>query len=207
VIGLVAGQARIAAAIDWQNCVICQKHTPSQSLVCPALGKKRQTGDGYKSLEDDLLGFQSIGCLPQTINMDSLNEGSSISNTLKTNFARWHKSYRDNISSNRLDTAKKRKLNEEVAESANQTYRVGGTWKLSRNFKSFRKVSKPIFPGNFKKNAFKKNVYYFCCPSPTVNCLLGFEFDTACSMSSDIFHCVSVTDREAERTINDKYKD
>jgi hypothetical protein len=90
--GLVAGQARIAAAID--------------ALVCPALGKKRQTGDGYKTLEDDLLGFQSIGCLPQIINMDSLNEGSGISNTLKTHFVRWHKSCRDKINSTKLDRAK-----------------------------------------------------------------------------------------------------
>jgi hypothetical protein len=125
--GPVAGQVRIAAAIDWQNCIICQKHTPSQSLVCPALGKRLQTGNGYKTLEDDLLGFQSIGCLPQTINVDSLNESSDISNMLKTHFARWHKSCRDNINSTKLDRAKKRKLNEEVAELANQTFKCSNS--------------------------------------------------------------------------------
>jgi hypothetical protein len=149
--GLVAGQARIAAAIDWQNCIICQKHVPSQSLVCPALGKKRQTGDGYKTLEDDLLGFQSIGCLPQTINMDSLNEGSGISNTLKTHFARWHKSCRGNINSTKLDRAKKRKLNEEVAESANLTYECSDSEHVaSKSSLSTRSCS--IFKTTSEKN-------------------------------------------------------
>jgi hypothetical protein len=53
--------------------MICQKRMPFQ----------RQTGDGYKTLEADFIWFQSISCLPQTMNMESLNDGSGISNTLR----------------------------------------------------------------------------------------------------------------------------
>ena len=53
--------------------MICQKHMPSQ----------RQIGDGYKTLEADFIWLQSISCLPQTMNMESLNDGSGISNTLR----------------------------------------------------------------------------------------------------------------------------
>ena len=58
-----------------------------------------------KPLKLILYGFQSISCLPQTINMESLNDGSGISNTFSTNFARWQKSCKDNINSTQIDGA------------------------------------------------------------------------------------------------------
>jgi hypothetical protein len=70
-----------------------------------SLGQKATDWRWVQNLEDDLLGFQSTGYLPLTINMDSLTEGSGISNTLKTNFARWLS----------LTEQKERKLNKEVA--------------------------------------------------------------------------------------------
>ena len=54
-------------AVNWQLCIICQQDAPSQALVCPSLAKKRLSGDGYVTLEKDLLGFESIGHLPSHI--------------------------------------------------------------------------------------------------------------------------------------------
>ena len=82
----------------WKLCIICQQECPGQALVCPTLAKKRICGDGYVTLENDLLGFHELGLLqPTSIKLDLLNDGSGIANTLRSNNACWHKSCRDEM--------------------------------------------------------------------------------------------------------------
>lgn len=109
-----AGEAN--AGIQWTLCVLCQADLP-QPLICPAQAK-RKTGDGYVTLETDLLGFSTIGCLPRNINVDLLNNGTGIANTMRTNSGRWHKSCRDALNATKLSRAKKRKLNEELPNTS-----------------------------------------------------------------------------------------
>jgi len=97
-------------AVNWQLCIICQQDAPSQALVCPSLAKKRLSGDGYVTLEKDLLGFESIGHLPSHIALRGLDDRSGIANTLRTNCARWHKSCRDALNATKLSRAQKRKF-------------------------------------------------------------------------------------------------
>ena len=95
--------------VNWSLCIICQRTIPSDSLVCPADSKKQNAGAGYSTLANDLLGFNAIDCLPSTINLNALDDGSGIQNTLSINCACWHKSCRDSINSTKLGRAQKRK--------------------------------------------------------------------------------------------------
>ena len=48
---------------DWNKCVLCQEGT-AEKLVCPANSTK---GAGYKTVAENLLAFDKIGCLPRTL--------------------------------------------------------------------------------------------------------------------------------------------
>src|SRR6218665_1164611 len=112
---------RLKHAIDWSLCVICQKTSHKQALVCPVESKLRKTGDGYLTLESDLLGFESVNSLPSTVNLNLLNDGSGIGNTLRENRGRWHRSCRDALNSTKLERARKRKLEEVIDATDNNT--------------------------------------------------------------------------------------
>src|SRR6218665_2357236 len=112
---------RLKHGIDWSLCVICQKTSHKQALVCPVESKLRKTGDGYLTLESDLLGFESVNALPSTVNLNLLNDGSGIGNTLRENRGRWHKSCRDALNSTKLERARKRKLEEIIDATENNT--------------------------------------------------------------------------------------
>src|SRR6218665_3392921 len=53
---------RLKHAIDWSLCVICQKSSHKQALVCPVESKLRKTGDGYLTLEFDDKCFFCESC-------------------------------------------------------------------------------------------------------------------------------------------------
>ena len=74
------------------------------------LRRKNGCGDGCVTLEKDLLGFESIGHLPPHISLHALNDGTGIANTLRENFAGWHKSCRDALNATKLSRAQKRKF-------------------------------------------------------------------------------------------------
>lgn len=109
-------------AIDWSLCVICQRAAHKKALVCPGESKLRKTGDGYLTLESDLLGFKSVNSLPSTVNLNLLNDGSGIGNTLRENRGRWHKSCRDALNSTKLERARKRKLDEVIDDNNTVEY-------------------------------------------------------------------------------------
>src|SRR6218665_2282149 len=74
---------------------------------------------GYLTLKSDLLGFESVNSLPNTANLNLLNDGSGIGNTLRENHGRWHKSCRDARNSTKLERARKRKLEEIIDATQN----------------------------------------------------------------------------------------
>ncbi|CAC5423002.1 unnamed protein product [Mytilus coruscus] len=105
---------------DWNLCLICQNSTEEQ-LQCPADSKRSNVGAGYISLSENLVRFNEIGCLPDSINLTILDDGSSIANTLVKNNAKFHKSCSLKFNSTKLKRAQKRQLlSDDVVEDSGQ---------------------------------------------------------------------------------------
>jgi len=77
--------------------------------VYPAEATRQRTGDGYKTLADDLQAFHDIDSLPRNMNLAHLDNGNGIVDTFTTSHARWHKSCRDNLNATKLARVVKRK--------------------------------------------------------------------------------------------------
>lgn len=90
--------------MDWEKCVICQQ-TREENLQCPANSKRKDAGAGYNSFGNNLDEFQRLGITPVSLNVESLNEGQGIQQTLKDKKASWQ----DIFSNTKLERAKKRK--------------------------------------------------------------------------------------------------
>ena len=116
IIGGTVADASVGVRVLWERCIICQQEFPNKPLVRPSESKKRLDGDGYVTLEKDLLGFHDIACLPRNINIALLDTGSGIANTLRENNACWHKSCRDSLNATKISRARKRKV--ECSEAA-----------------------------------------------------------------------------------------
>lgn len=92
---------------DWNKCIVCQSDTDEQ-LQCPKSTKRANIGAGYVTIADNLLKFKDLNCLPTSINLDSLDDGSGLQSTLMKNNARWHKSCYLKFNSTELKRAQKR---------------------------------------------------------------------------------------------------
>ena len=99
---------------DWTKYVLCQEES-SEVLRCPAQSKCITQGSGYKTITELLVGFERIGCLPSSINLSRLDDGSGIEETLKRYEAKWHDSCRLLYNSTKLKRAEKRKKSQEEA--------------------------------------------------------------------------------------------
>ena len=90
---LQPGTSKQHPETDWIKCVLCQQES-SEVLRCPAKSKCITQGSGYKTITELLVGFERIGCLPPSINLSRLDDGSGIEETLKRYEAKWHDSCR-----------------------------------------------------------------------------------------------------------------
>ena len=81
----------------------------------PPPGYATAQGSGYKTIIELLVGFKRIGCLPSSINLSRLDDGSGIEETLKRYEAKWHDSCRLLYNSTKLKRAEKRKKSQEEA--------------------------------------------------------------------------------------------
>ena len=61
-------------------------------LRCPASSKRDAEGVGYKTIADNIKGFDKVGCLPKTINLSRLDDGVGIEVTFRQHQAKWHAS-------------------------------------------------------------------------------------------------------------------
>ena len=103
-----------AKNIHWEECVIFQDRT-REDLQCPA--EKYWTwltyiGAGYKSFDIIIHRCCAMNMFPSKINLELLNEGSSIADTLQKNRAKRHKSCINKFSDLKIylqEKAKKRK--------------------------------------------------------------------------------------------------
>ena len=103
-----------AKNIHWEECVIFQDRT-REDLQCPA--EKYWTwltyiGAGYKSFDINIQRCCAMNMFPLKINLELLNEVSSIADTLQKNRAKRHKSCINKFSDLKIflqEKAKKRK--------------------------------------------------------------------------------------------------
>ena len=78
------------SSVDWTKCILCQE-TTSEPLQCPGNSRRSdiERGTGYHTLASNILQFSEIRSLPIRINVEKLDEGGGIAETLmqqKTNF-------------------------------------------------------------------------------------------------------------------------
>ena len=93
---------------DWNKCALCQEDK-TEVLQCPAESRRDTQGVGYSTVADLLESFNTIGCLPNTLNLSRLDDGEGIEATLKQHKARWHGSCRLQYNKTQLRRAEKRK--------------------------------------------------------------------------------------------------
>ena len=106
-------------ATDWKKCVICQGDK-KEKLSCPADSKRSDVGAGYITLSQDLVAFDTAGCLPKSLSISRINDGDGIETTLKRHRARFHKSCQLEYSKPRLKRATKRKHPDSAESSIEQ---------------------------------------------------------------------------------------
>ena len=83
-------QPKPSSAINWELCVLCQTAT-NEILQCPARSSKLSVGSGYMSLAENLNQFKDLSILPKDLDVEKLDEGISIQETLMIRGIKWHK--------------------------------------------------------------------------------------------------------------------
>ena len=111
---LQPGTSKQHPETDWTKCVLCQEES-LEVLRCPAKSKCITQESGYKTITELLVGFGRNDCLPPSINLSRLDDGSGIAETLKRYEAKWHDSCRLLYNSTKLKRAEKRKKSQEEA--------------------------------------------------------------------------------------------
>ena len=56
---------------------------------CPAYSKRDAEGLGYKTITDNIMGFDKVSCLP-TINLSMLDDSVGIEAIFRQHHAKWH---------------------------------------------------------------------------------------------------------------------
>lgn len=102
--------------MNWELCVICQQRT-RENLQCPADSKRKDFGASYTSFARNVKTFQDLNLMPTLFNIDQLDNGSGMEETLLKHRASWHKSCRDLFGNTKLERAQKRKQSD-VSEPA-----------------------------------------------------------------------------------------
>ena len=106
---------------NWNKCVLCHEDTP-EVLRCPASSKRDSEGVGYKTIADNIKGFDKVGCLPKTINLSRLDGGVGIETTFRQHQAKCHDSCRLQFNKTKLERAEKRKSRIEDNTAASKKF-------------------------------------------------------------------------------------
>lgn len=109
---------------NWELCALCQEET-GEVLQCPARSTSKPSGIGYTSLARDLLAFQEYGQIPPELDLDRLDDGDGIEDTLRTNRAQWHKACR--VKYNETKLQRRRKSDEKAEQSDTITVHTRST--------------------------------------------------------------------------------
>ena len=71
-------------SVNWTKCILCQE-TTSEPHQCPGNTRRSdiERGTGYHTLASYILKFSEIRSLPIPINVEKLDEGGGIAETLR----------------------------------------------------------------------------------------------------------------------------
>eukprot|EP00112_Aurelia_sp_Birch-Aquarium-sp1_P024416 Seg771.7 transcript_id=Seg771.7/GoldUCD/mRNA.D3Y31 product="hypothetical protein" protein_id=Seg771.7/GoldUCD/D3Y31 len=108
-----ASPSSISTKTNWNLCIICQAETP-EDLNCPALSNRKDVGSGYKSIAAHLCRFKELGLLPRTLQLERLDDGGGIEETLTKQKASWHPSCRAQYNTTKLKRAEKRSIKSDI---------------------------------------------------------------------------------------------
>ena len=97
-----------ATPTNWNQCFICQTVT-DEPLKCPADSKRKNLGAGYVTFAQNVERFQDLNSLPVQFDIQGLDDGTGIADTLLSHRASWHDSCRTKFNSTQLKRAEKRK--------------------------------------------------------------------------------------------------
>jgi hypothetical protein len=101
---------------DWTLCFLCQELKKQHKLICPAKAKTKTCG--YDYIADMLLDFQALGQSPINIDLQRLDDGNGIANTLSNHKAEYHKVCYMKFSKDKLERAKRSKRAQSPEASA-----------------------------------------------------------------------------------------
>ena len=95
---------------DWKKCVMCQEDT-TEMLQSPFDSTRHDTaeGVGYKTLAENLSGFDKIGGLLGTLKLSRIDEGQGIEAMFRVHRAKFHDYCRLKYNKTKLQRAEKRK--------------------------------------------------------------------------------------------------
>ena len=108
-------QRKLSPNTNWEICALCQT-----SLQCPAKSSKPPIGKGYVSLVENLIEFQSLGCMPLDLSLERLDNGHGLEATLKVNSAKWHKTCRLKFNATTLKRMKQKIITTETEASTSK---------------------------------------------------------------------------------------
>ena len=112
---LSTSSSSISTPTNWNLCIICQAET-SENLNCPALSNRKDVGSRYKSIAAHLRRFGELGLLPRTLQLDRLDDGDGIEETLTKHKASWHPSCRARYNTTKLKRAEKRPIESDISK-------------------------------------------------------------------------------------------
>ena len=100
----------VSTCIDWSKCVLCQEAT-TEALQSPNNSTRSDIdpGAGYHTLANNILRFNEINSLPDTIDITKLDDGNGIASTLMKWSAQWHKTCYNKFNTLRFQRAVKEK--------------------------------------------------------------------------------------------------
>ena len=93
------GSTRKPVQIDWSLCCLCQENKKDVPLQEPK-------STGLDTLAFYIIEFHKINELPHNLNMNHINDGSGISQTLFKNNAKWHKNCKNSYCEEKFKRAK-----------------------------------------------------------------------------------------------------
>ena len=93
---------------DWDLCCLCQVKTKANKVARPDERNHGVYKSGYDSLEENILKFHKLNALPFKLDINRINDGSGISQTLKSNNAFWHTNCNLAFCDYKLERAQKR---------------------------------------------------------------------------------------------------
>lgn len=99
--------------IDWNKCVMCQKHT-DEALLSPSNNKRAKKDSGVGTISRNLKEFRRLGKVPRNADVDALDSGPGIHDNLIDNDAKWHKSCYLLCTDSKLQRLKEKSLEENV---------------------------------------------------------------------------------------------